>query len=121
MTPELPWTPNSQKYPIYTKFYLNFDQFCSTAGIFKGKDGWKLEKLVMHQMTSRLSDLENLTVKRTLHRVTTYPEAQILVLFAVQPALFEIQDCWKWEKLEVHQVTSEWLDTFNGKKPPIYN
>ncbi len=35
------------------------------------------------------NDLEDLTVKSTLHTVTTYPEAQILPSFALRPPIFK--------------------------------
>ncbi len=47
------------------------------------------------------NNLKHLTVKSTLYTLSAYPEAQILVRFALQPAVFQIQGspnrrCGKW-------------------------
>ncbi len=57
-------------------------------------------------------DLEHLTVKNILYKpciLSAYPEAQIFVPFALQPAVFKMQRCWNSEISEVYRMTSDRL------------
>ncbi len=64
-------------------------------------------------------DLKHSSLKSTLYtiRQVLTPEAQILVHFALQPTVFEIQGC---QELEMHRTTPDWHETFNYKKYPVY-
>ena len=65
------------------------------------------QKLEMHHMIL-VSDLENLTNKSTPYTLSDYSWGPNLVYFVLRPAIFEVQGCQKLEKLEMHQMTSEW-------------
>ncbi len=59
------------------------------------------QKLEMHQTTQ--TELQNLAVKSTLHTLNTnYPEAQILVHFALRLAISEIQHVQGRRKSEMN-------------------
>ncbi len=56
---------------------------------------------------------KHLTVNSTLYTLTTHPDAQILLCFALRPAAFEIQG---FRKSKMHRMTPEWPYAINCKR-----
>ncbi len=84
--------------------------FALRPAVFEIQSCPKLAKSEMHRMTS--NDIEHLTVKSTFHTLGNYPNAQILVRFALRPAFFQIQGCQKREIWEMLRMTSDWLNNW---------
>ncbi len=63
------------------------------------------------------NDLEHCKLKRTTYVcVTSVLDSQILIRFALRPAVFEIQASLG----QVHQMTPKWHWTLQGQRYPIY-
>ena len=75
-----------------------FGLFHSTTTRFRDT---RLSKLGIHSSEWPPNNLEHLNLKSTL-------EVQILVSFIVPSVVFEIQGCQKWEKWEMHWITTNW-------------
>ncbi len=90
MTPNWTWTLSSQTYSIYTK-YLPLRPKVSSVLLYDHP--FPRYKFAENRKCTEWpqTELEHLTGKSTLYTLNTYPEAQILVRFALWLAVFEIQ------------------------------
>ena len=62
------------------------------------------------------TELEHVTDKSTLYTLNTYPDAQILVRFALRPAVFKIQGR---RKTEMHWMTPKLNLNTNSQSYPV--
>ncbi len=87
----------------------NFGSFCSTTAGFRD-----LRLLKIGNARNGLKWLEHLTVESTMHTLSPYPEAQILVRFVLRPAVFQIHS-----KVVKNRKSRKWPPTdwaLDGKK-----
>ncbi len=66
------------------------------------------------------TELEHLTIKRTLYTLIVYPEAHILVRFPLRLAVSEIQYEQGRQKSEMHRMTLNWAWQLNSQKYSIH-
>ena len=92
MTSDWLWNLNSQKCPIYNKYVPPRNIFGSVLLYDKPFSRYEGSKIGKNQKCTDWSqnDPEHLTVKSTLHALSTYLEAQIVVSFALLPAVLQI-------------------------------
>ncbi len=63
------------------------------------------------------TELEHVTVKGSLYTLNNYPEAQVLVHFALRSVVFKIPG---HRNSEIHQITPNWTWTLNSQNYSIY-
>ncbi len=78
----------------------NFNVFCLTRWLCS-----TIENLKCTEWSE--TDREHLMLKNTLY-IQSIPEVQMLVHFALWPAVYKIQDCWKSKEIQMNQMTAEW-------------
>ena len=103
MTPELPEVFNFTNIPYTLNTHprgRNIISLCSVTSHFPDT---RLSK-IGNARKGLQNDLNHLSVKSTLFTLNTHPEAQILLILALQQAVFELQTC---RKSEMHQMTPE--------------
>ena len=105
------YTLHTPKAQILVRFGLRF-----AVSVIQHVQGRRKSK--MHQWPQ--TELEDLTVKSTLYTPSTYPEAQILVRFALPLAISEMQHVQGQRKLEMHRMTPNWTWRLDSQKYSIY-
>ncbi len=121
MIPNWTWRLNSQKYFIYTNYLLLRSKFCSVSLYDLPFPRYNMYKVGENRKCTEWpqTEFEDLTVKNTLYALNTYPEAQILVNFALWLAISEIQHVHGRRKSQMHQMTPIWTWKLNRQKYSI--
>ncbi len=96
MTPNWTWTLKSQKYPVNIK-YVSLRPKCWSILLYDQR--FSRYRVAENQKCTEWPqiELDHLTDKSNLYALNTYPCGPNFVRFALRPAVFEIQGCWKSE------------------------
>ncbi len=103
---------NSQKYPVYSKYFHPRSKclFYSTSSRFLR---YKVEN---QKIGNALNDLGlTLNSQNTLYTVRADHRGTNFRCFSLWLAIFKTQGCWK---LEMHQITSDWIRTLTDSSLP---
>ncbi len=102
-----PWTLNSQKCPIYTKYVLPRPK-CGFALLYD--QPFSKYKVVENRKCTDWpqNDLKFVRSKYCIYTETLTPDAKMLVRLALRRVIFKVQGCRKLQISEMYRMTSDW-------------
>ena len=118
MTSEWPWTLNSQRYHLYSKYerlkptFWSVSLYAHPFSRYKVDENRKYRKCTAWPQT----DPEHLTVKSTTYTLSAYPRGPNFGPFRSMTSPFDIQGFLYWKSEKSKNVVNDFRMTLNNQQ-----